>query len=402
MRIASLSELVHNTSGRLSASRLGELRTTVLGRKPTELVSEERMRLRCRRLSEADYRPSQSDRERILGHNDLVDVNYLVRGLSASRAVCRIILCDDHGREVGFGTGFKVAPRAIMTNQHVLSSVELATHAIAEFDHELDVSGCPSPTTRFRLDPTQLFVCDPELDFAVVGMGDRPVFGHKPLASFGFLRMQPETGKINVGEFVTIIQHPSGLPKQIALRENQLLSIEEKVLWYQSDTAPGSSGSAVLNDSWQIIALHHSGVPKTDELGRWLRRDGGLAGPETEEGDIAWQANEGIRISLIVGKLRTLPSSGELHGELMRAIDGALRQESIVGDDPRFVQASGDRLMLGTIPGGARVVVPVAFEIQMSGLGPPRAQLSAQPEVVSGSESAQCAVDLPRDEPRSQ
>jgi len=400
MRIASLSELVQSTSGRLSDARLDELRSTVLGRKPIELVSEERMRLRCRRLSEADFRPSQSDRERILGHNDLVDVNYLVRGFSASRAVCRIILRDDRGREIGFGTGFKVAPRVIMTNQHVLESVEVAAQALAEFDHELDVSGRPTPTTRFRLDPSQLFVSDPELDFAVVGLMDRPVFGQNSLASFGFLRMQPETGKVNVGEFVTIIQHPSGLPKQIALRENQLLAIEEKVLWYQSDTAPGSSGSAVLNDSWQIIALHHSGVPKTDELGRWLRRDGGLAGPETDEGDIAWRVNEGIRISLIVERLRTERALGPLHEELLAAIEGALRRESIAGEDSRRPRTSGDQVALETLPGAARVVVPVAFEIQMTGLGTPQAKLEVVPDSVSDQKGDVAMAGRPEGEPR--
>jgi len=69
--------------------------------------------------------------------------------------------------------------------------------------------------------------------------------------------------KINIGEAVSIIQHPSGQPKQVAIRENDLLSIEPNKILYQSDTAQGSSGPlflTILAISW----LHHSGVPKTN------------------------------------------------------------------------------------------------------------------------------------------
>ncbi len=54
---------------------------------------------------------------------------------------------------------------------------------------------------------------------------------------------------------MTIIQHPGGDYKQVALRENKVLSKKSPtVLLYQSDTAPGSSGSPVFNDQWQVRA----------------------------------------------------------------------------------------------------------------------------------------------------
>ncbi|MER3477440.1 MAG: hypothetical protein C4287_14275, partial [Leptolyngbya sp. ERB_1_2] len=65
--------------------------------------------------------------------------------------------------------------------------------------------------------------------------------------------------KVEPEEFVTVIQHPGGQPKQIAIRENKVLKIgddqdalQDNFLWYASDTAPGSSGSPVLNDNWQV------------------------------------------------------------------------------------------------------------------------------------------------------
>ena len=71
-----------------------------------------------------------------------------------------------------------------------------------------------------------------------------------------------------------IIQHPSGERKQLALRENQVVDVLDNFLHYRTDTSPGSSGSPVFNDQWEIVALHHSGVPKKDAQGRILTKDG--------------------------------------------------------------------------------------------------------------------------------
>ena len=54
--------------------------------------------------------------ERIINGNDLVSINYLERGLAASRAVCRIQLRNSAGNVVGYGTGFLIGPGVLMTN----------------------------------------------------------------------------------------------------------------------------------------------------------------------------------------------------------------------------------------------------------------------------------------------
>ena len=74
----------------------------------------------------------------------------------------------------------------------------------------------------------------------------------------------------------------------------------EQFLHYRTDTAPGSSGSPVFNDQWEVVALHHSGVPQRDEQGRILATDGSVWEPEMGEHRIDWKANEGVRISQIV------------------------------------------------------------------------------------------------------
>jgi hypothetical protein len=76
---------------------------------------------------------------------------------------------------------------------------------------------------------------------------------------------------------------------------------------YQTDTEPGSSGSPVYNDQWEVTALHHSGVPRTDDQGRILRRDGRIWQGGDGDDAIDWISNEGVRISAILKHLATLP-----------------------------------------------------------------------------------------------
>ena len=47
-----------------------------------------------------------------------------------------------------------------------------------------------------------------------------------------------------------------------SLFENRLINVDDNFVTYSTDTTQGSSGSCVLNDQWQVIALHHSGVPR--------------------------------------------------------------------------------------------------------------------------------------------
>ena len=102
------------------------------------------------------------------------------------------------------------------------------------------------------------------------------------LAPFGFNRMISAEGKAIAGDFVTIVQHPEGQKKQVALRDNRIVDVFDEFLHYEADTQPGSSGSPVFNDQWELVALHHASVPAPEhpELGKFV--------------------NEGIRVSRLL------------------------------------------------------------------------------------------------------
>src|SRR5215475_4855702 len=259
--------------------------------------------------------PSDPTFERIFQTNDLLAVRYLELGLRTSRSVGRVRIRDGAGRTLGFGTGFLVAPRLMLTNNHVLESAQQADASQIEFNFQESIDGAPLATTIFDLTPADLFITNKGLDFSLVAVAPRAVDG-APVESFGFTRLIEEEGKLVVKEAVSIIQHPNGEPKQLAIRENRVVDILTNFVQYETDTAPGSSGSPVLNDQWEVVALHHSGVPKRDANGNILAIDGSVWKPTMGDQRIKWVSNEGVRVSRIVAHIKAQPLSNAVARQL--------------------------------------------------------------------------------------
>ena len=257
--------------------------------------------------------------ERVLAGNELQPVNYLERGASMARAVCRIAMHDALGRAQGHGTGFMVAPGLMLTNNHVLPEAGWAARSFAEFDFALDAQDRPLPVKPFELDPDAFFLTDAPLDFSLVAV--RPEGrGGEPLAAFGYLPLIAQVGKVVEGEWLTIVQHPNAEAKKLCVRENRLLDRTDDVLWYSTDTMGGSSGSPVFNNDWQVVALHHSGVPETNSDGAIITMRNTVFDAEVDsETDIKWIANEGIRVSRIIATLKERASTHPLLQALLAA-----------------------------------------------------------------------------------
>ncbi len=247
-------------------------------------------------------------RERMIGSNDLLDINFLELGISMGRAVGRIAI----GSEMG--TGLLVGPSLLMTNFHVLSSALEAARAVVRFDYQENNSGQISQFQDFRLSPNAFFVGDKDLDFTIVGVEFVSRTG-RALSEYPWVKLIADLGKAEDGDSLNIIEHPRGGFKQIAFRNNTIITIPRErndFLYYTTDTEPGSSGSPCFNDQWELVALHHSGVPDTNDLGQPLKVDGK---PWVQDVDsptlIRWVANEGVRISAIVKSIQSQPLKSE-------------------------------------------------------------------------------------------
>lgn len=237
-------------------------------------------------------------RERVMGDPDFQGINFLELALAVARFVGRVNIRTGPGRTVGFGTGFMVSPRLLLTNNHVLDSAEAARHSEVEFDYQYDRSGRLLTVVPYGLEPNTFFITSKELDYTLVAVKGQSVSG-VDLKFYGWTRLIEEQGKTLIGKPLNIIQHPKGEAKQIVLRHNKLIDLLDTFAHYLTDTEPGSSGSPVYNDQWEVVALHHSGVPKI-ENGNYIAKDGSIWKPGMDLDDLAWVANEGIRVSSIV------------------------------------------------------------------------------------------------------
>ncbi len=84
----------------------------------------------------------------------------------------------------------------------------------------------------------------------MVQLADVPEFG-EPLV------LKPVV--VERDQRVNIIQHPGGGPKKISLQNNFVAYADRSVIQYYTSTEPGSSGSPVFNDDFEVVAIHHSG-----------------------------------------------------------------------------------------------------------------------------------------------
>ncbi|ANW67291.1 endonuclease [Mycobacterium sp. djl-10] len=221
-----------------------------------------RVERRCQRMSK--YRAqsllpvaevSPATLEKVVGTADFLSVRYLEDGVAAARAIGRINVRSATGPS-GFGTGFMVSPRLMLTNHHVLPDAVTAQRSYVEFNYQDGPGGFPLQPVPLRFAPGVFFVADAGLDFALVAV-DAPA---EQLTQFGYNPLTAAQGTVTIGEPVTIVQHPGGERKQIVLRENKTIDIPELHVHYEADTQPGSSGSPVFNNQWEVIALHHASV----------------------------------------------------------------------------------------------------------------------------------------------
>lgn len=202
--------------------------------------------------------PDEARLEKIIGgQNNLLRINWLEKALTASKAVCRVVCADGN-----LGTGFITKEGYVFTNNHVIGSAEIAKTARIEFNYEIGSDGKTKSRTSYEIDVSDFKTSPPsEFDFARVKVIDR---ADAPLSQWGFVEFEPDAIPA-VGEAVTIIQHPKGEDKQIALNANEVLGQLNQHLFYTTDTEPGSSGSPVFNKDWKVVAIHHAG--KTDAEG---------------------------------------------------------------------------------------------------------------------------------------
>ncbi|MFJ1567897.1 trypsin-like serine peptidase [Streptomyces erythrochromogenes] len=166
-------------------------------------------------------------------------------------------------------------------------------------------------------------------------------------ATFGSLPLKEAQGKAVIGELVSIIQHPNGEPKQLALRDDQIVDVLDDFVHYSADTARGSSGAPVFNDQWEVVALHHAavGVP--------ARLLGARGRPRTHGGRAGGVPRAGTWI--LPGLRRRPARPGARHARVGRTgvagVPGRSRRPGRTGAGPAAAGQRGFRIAPRIAPG---------------------------------------------------
>ncbi len=216
---------------------------------------------------------------------------FLELGVKRAQAVCRIVT------DMSYGSGSLVASRNfVMTNNHVIPDFTTAQASVAEFDYDED-----DILYTINLNPDAFFMTNKDLDFTIIACDPSPL----PL-DIEAIPLLSDSMTVTRKERVNIIQHPKGRSKELSLHDNKVTYIYDKVIRYTADTEPGSSGSPVFNDDWELVALHHAG---------WSEVEGEAT-------------NEGVRISAIVEYLVAQQQNNESNDHLGMLINSITKVET--------------------------------------------------------------------------
>jgi hypothetical protein len=228
-----------------------------------------------------------------------------------------------------FGTGFLLGSDAVMTNYHVVRRVidkkAAPDKVVLRFDYKRmgdgtvvnpgKVYSLVKGDTDWLIDYSEYSPVDlqpepksgaPEpdkLDYALLRADGAPgdevlLQAQGQTVKRGWLAISDEAYDFLPDTPLFIVQHPEAEPLKLALDTQAVIGLEGegRRVHYRTNTEGGSSGSPVFDQNWNLVALHHSGDPRSDMPPRY---------------------NEGIPISLILAQLKA------------RQVDGALGKQEL-------------------------------------------------------------------------
>ena len=242
----------------------------------------------------AEPEEGRGDYEKVFGTERYVTLAWYQTGLDRCRGVVRLETKFDRGMGTGILlSGSSVHPSlagkwVILTNAHVLSEDPEVDAALSTSQAvvTLEYAGPNTGEKPKRSIEKILWSSPPEkLDATLAVLAGAP----PEVPPYPIAKGLPAKGG---PRRVYAIGHPLGGGLSLSIHDNLLLDDEDPKLHYRTPTEPGSSGSPLFNDDWDLIGLHHAGSSSLPKL----------------RGEVGtYEANEGIWIGAILRRDREMP-----------------------------------------------------------------------------------------------
>ena len=116
----------------------------------------------------------------------------------------------------------------------------------------------------------------------------------------------------------------------------------------------------------EVVALHHSGVPRKNRHGQWLRKDGSVVQPGDPDNVIDWMGNEGIRVSSILNMIERIPVSNAMEKYKTDLLDSMQSDERVAPASTEKTDVSNNYYSMNRSESSNSQIQ--YFEIQLSGV----------------------------------
>ncbi|MGI0493533.1 trypsin-like peptidase domain-containing protein [Alkalinema pantanalense CENA528] len=175
----------------------------------------------------------------------------------------------------------------LLTNYHAVPEQEMLRGLTARFRYENSSFKLLEPIKPITVEFDPNFhKGNPQLDYVLLQLKDPLTISPIPIPSNQSIPVIPRIDSTKsealislmeqslqdelrqhgyAGDPVHIIQHPSGRPKEIVLFNNTFTTLYDSFLEYETDTEPGSSGSPLFNNQWELLGIHQGAIFTEDE-----------------------------------------------------------------------------------------------------------------------------------------
>ncbi len=240
--------------------------------------------------------------EKIIFVNDMVSFGFLAAAARVGNSVARLTVPRFQGGRAAlqpsgtqqvkyFGTGWLIGTKYLITNHHVINARDDGEADASQSDFAVQGKGTVVQFDYNQIDAAgdvktvkAVVATNKSLDYSVLELNEES--GRAPL------QLSDRELVLPLGSFVPVnlVQHPGGQPKKLGIRNNLVATIKEDDIAYFTDTEPGSSGSPVCTDEWQVVGLHKASSVSFGEF-------------EFQGKKTAW-VNIGTRIDRIISDLK--------------------------------------------------------------------------------------------------